>query len=80
MPTLQAARKYLAAIFGDADAVLELRTQRTVPRYGRPAIVEDFARCLTDIDHRLDGENHAGTNFWTRAGAADMDDFGGIVE
>jgi hypothetical protein len=27
MPPLRAARKYLAAVFGDADAVFELRAQ-----------------------------------------------------
>lgn len=80
MPPLGASRKYLAAIFGDADTMFELRAQAPVAGYRRPAIVEDFACGLADVDHGFNRENHAGAQLWTRAGAADMDDFGGVVE
>ena len=77
---LRALGKNLAAIFGDADAVFKLRRQAAVAGYGRPAIVEHFAGGLADVDHRFNRENHARTDLWASAGAADMDDFGSIVE
>lgn len=77
---LWALAKNLAAILGNADAVFKLRGQAPVARYRRPAIVEHFACGLADVDHRFNREDHAGPQLWTRAGAADMDDFGGIVE
>ena len=77
---LRAARKYLAAILSNADAVFELRAQAPVARYRRPAVFQNLARCLADVDHRLDGENHAGAQFGAGSGTSGVDDFGGVVE
>lgn len=80
MPPLRARRKYLAAVFGDADAMLELRRQAPVARHCRPAIFQYLARCLADVDHRLDGEDHAGAKLWSCPRTSGVDDFGGVVE
>jgi hypothetical protein len=80
MPPLGAGRKYLTTIVSNADAMFELRAQGAVAGYRRPAIVEHFAGGLADVDHRFNREDHAGAKLWTRAGATDMDDFGGVVE
>ena len=77
---LRAARKNLAAIFGDADAMLELRAQGAVACYRRPPVVEHFAGGLADVDHRFNREDHAWAQFGACAGAANMDDFWGVVE
>lgn len=77
---LRARRKYLAAIFGDADAMLELRAQAAVARYRRPAVFQHLARRLADVDHWLDGEDHAGAKLWPSPWTSGVDDFGGVVE
>src|SRR5258708_25468996 len=38
--------------------MLELRGQRAIPRHRCPAIRKHFHMRLTEIDHRLHGENH----------------------
>src|SRR5687768_3921624 len=70
----------LAAVLGDSDAVLELGGEAAVAGDGGPAVVEQFDRRLADIDHRLDGEEHAGPELGAGAGAAGMDDLGAVVE
>src|SRR5688572_15600634 len=70
----------LAAVLGDADAVLELGGEAAVAGDGGPAVVEQFHRRLADVDHRLDGEEHAGAELGAGAGAAGMDDLGAVVE
>ena len=80
MPPLWARRKYLAAVLGDTDAMFELRAQRTIPRYRRPAVFQHLARRFADVDHRLDGEDHAGAKLWPGSRTSGVDDFWGIVE
>jgi hypothetical protein len=60
--------------------MLELRGQRPVAGYRCPAIIQHLAGIFADIDHRLDGEEHAGAQLRAGAGAAGVDDFGGVVE
>src|SRR5205085_3007236 len=73
-------RKNLDAVLGDADRMLELRRQRTVARHRGPAVGQDFYMRLAEIDHRLDGEEHAGLQHHAFAGPADMDDVRLVVE
>ena len=58
----------LVARFGNADGMFKLRRQRAVAGYRRPAIIQHFDRRFAQIDHRLDGKEHAG--FQHRAGAS----------
>ena len=60
--------------------MLELRAQAPVSRHRRPAVFQDFARGLADVDHRLDGEDHAGAKLWPGPRTSGVDDFGGVVE
>ena len=60
--------------------MLELRAQAPVARYCRPAVFQNLARCLADVDHRLDGEDHAGAKFGASPRTSCVDDFGGVVE
>src|SRR4051794_23719831 len=73
-------REDLDAIGGHADRVLELRRQRTVARHRGPAVGQDFYVRLAEIDHRLDGEEHAGLQRHALAGPADMDDVRLVME
>src|SRR5579859_31439 len=73
-------RENLRAVGSDADRMLELRRQRAVAGDRGPAIGEDFYVRLAEIDHRLDGEEHAGLERHALAGPADMDDVGLVVE
>ena len=43
-----------------ADRVLELRRQRAVARHRGPAVGQHLHMRAAEIDHRLDGEEHAG--------------------
>src|SRR3954470_8297533 len=72
--------KNLAAGFGDADRMLELRRERAVAGDGCPAVVEQLYVGAADVDHRLDGEDHAGLELGARAGAAGVDHFWAVVE
>jgi hypothetical protein len=45
---------------GNADGVLELGRERAVAGHGGPAVGEDLHAGFAEIDHRLDGEDHAG--------------------
>src|SRR5438128_12326875 len=60
--------------------MLELRRQRTVARHRGPAVRQDFYMRLAEIDHRLDGEEHAGLQHHAFAGPAEMDDVRLVVE
>ena len=73
-------RENLDAALGDPDRVLELRRQRAVARHRGPAVGEHLHVRAAEIDHRLDGEEHAGLEHDAFAGAADMDDVGLVVE
>src|SRR3954470_10244838 len=76
----RALREDLAAILGDADAVLELRGQRAVAGDGGPAVLEQLHAGLADVDHRLDREEHARPQLRAGAGAAGMDHLRSVVE
>src|SRR3546814_6530921 len=61
-----------AARFRNPDAVFELGRQRSIAGDGGPSVLQHLHAGLADIDHRLDGEEHAGLQFRTVARAADM--------
>src|SRR5438128_869295 len=67
---LRALRKNLAAGFGDSDRMFELGRERAVAGDGGPAVVEQFYVGAADVDHRLDGEDHARLELGAGAGAA----------
>src|SRR5882757_10899625 len=73
-------RKNLDAVGGDADRMFELRRQRAVAGHRGPAVGEDFDVRLAEIDHRLDGEEHARFQRHALAGPAYMDDVRLVVE
>ena len=60
--------------------MFELSRQRAVAGDRGPAIVEQFHVGAADVDHRLDGEEHAGLQFGAGAGAAGVDHFRAVVE
>ena len=60
--------------------VLELGGQRAVAGDRRPAVGQHLHMRAAEIDHRLDGEQHAGLEHHAFAGPADMDDVGLVVE
>src|SRR4051794_6432656 len=66
-------REDFDAVLGHPDRMLELRRQRTVARHRGPAVGQDFDMRLAEIDHRLDGEEHARFQRHAFAGTADMD-------
>src|SRR3546814_300694 len=69
-----------AARFRNPDAVFELGRQRSIAGDGGPSVLQHLHAGLADIDHRLDGEEHAGLQFRAVARAADMHDFGRVVK
>src|SRR3984893_11767665 len=73
-------REDLDAIAGDADRMLELRRQRAVAGHGGPAVRQNLHMRLAEIDHRIDGEEHAVLQRHALAGPADMDDVRLVVE
>src|SRR3954468_5003442 len=73
-------REDFHAAVGHGDGVLELRRERTVAGHGGPAVGEHLHVRTAEIDHRLDGEEHAGLEHDALASAADMDDVGLVVE
>src|SRR4029079_14357806 len=73
-------REDLDAGRGHAARMLELRRQRAVARHRGPAVGEDLHMRLAEIDHRLDGEEHAGLQRHAFAGPADMYDVRLVVE
>src|SRR3546814_14099338 len=60
--------------------MFELGGEGAVAGDGSPAVVEHLARGLADVDHRLDGEEHAGAKLGAGAGLADMDDHRSVAE
>src|SRR5271168_3709827 len=60
--------------------MLELRRQRTVAGHRGPAVGQNLHMRLAEIDHRLDGEEHAGLERHAFAGPANMDDVRLVVE
>ena len=73
-------REHLAARLGHAHRVLELGRQLAVARHGGPAVGEDLHVRLAEVDHRLDGEQHAGLEHDAVAGLAVVQDVGPVVE
>src|SRR6516225_11791492 len=60
--------------------MLELCRKRAVAGYCGPAVGENFHMRLAEIDHRLDGEEHAGPEQYAFAGSADMNDVRFVME
>src|SRR5580704_13389517 len=77
---VKAPSENYTAAGGHADRMLELRRQRTVARHGRPAVGQDLHMRLAEIDHRLDGEEHAGLQRHPFAGPPDVNDVRLVVE
>src|SRR5580658_261503 len=73
-------RENLDAGLGDADAMLELRRQRAVAGHRGPAVGQHLHMGAAEIDHRLDGEEHARLEHDALARPADMDDVRLVVE
>src|SRR5204862_943566 len=63
----------LAAVLGDPDRMLELGGKASIAGDRGPAVVEDLGGGLADVDHRLDGEEHARPKLGPGAGAAGVD-------
>jgi len=79
----RAARRqcqYLKASLGHQDRVFPLCGQRMVTGDDGPAIVHLFDIALTGVDHGLDGEHHAGFEFFQRARFTVMQDLRFFVE
>ena len=72
--------KNLETVLGDGERVLKLCRQGSVLGYCRPAIGENLYFEIAGIDHRLDGEEHAGLEQLALATAAEMHDVGGIMK
>src|SRR5262245_7620041 len=72
--------EHLASRLGDADRVLELRRQRPVAGHRRPAVRQDLHRRLAEIDHRLDGEEHAWLELQALARLAVVQDVRPVME
>src|SRR5438093_668581 len=60
--------------------MLELRREGTVARHRGPAVGQDLHMRLAEIDHRLDGEEHAGLQHHAFDGPADVNDVRLVVE
>ena len=73
-------RENLDARRRDADRVLELRRERAVARHGGPAVGQELYVRAAEIDHRLDGEDHAGPDLLAFAGLPVMQHVGRLVE
>lgn len=73
-------REDLAAGVSHADRVFVLRRQRAVACHRGPAVRQDFHMRPAEVDHRLDGEDHAGPHLDALIGAAIMQDVGRVVE
>src|SRR5688572_20871480 len=60
--------------------MLELGGEAAVAGHRGPAVVEQLAVRLADVDHRLDREEHSRPKLRAGAGAAGMNHLGRIVE
>src|SRR5262249_22525328 len=78
--SLRRQRENLDAGFGHANRMLELRGERAIARHRRPAVGQDLHMRPAEIDHRLDGEEHAGLEHDALAGPADMHDIRLVME
>jgi len=59
MQALGRGREDFDPVFRHANGVLKLRGQFLIARHGGPAIAEDFYIRLTQVNHRLNGKEHA---------------------
>src|SRR3989338_7132883 len=64
--------QHFEADVGDEYGVLVLRRQAVVLGDHRPAVVEMLDGCLAGVNHRFDGESHAGFEPYSRLRAAVM--------
>ena len=63
-------REDLGAVLRQADRMLELRRERLVAGHRRPVVGENLGLGAAEVDHRLNGEEHAGLQRGAGAGAA----------
>jgi len=75
-----ALRKDLEAVLGNADRMLELRRKRAIARDRSPAVVEQLHVRTAYVDHRLDREEHPGSELWAGARSSRMDHLRAVVE
>src|SRR3954469_13721757 len=80
VPALGRQGENLHAGFGDTDRMLELGRQRTIAGDRGPAVAQHLHAIAAQIDHGLDGEEHAGLQGNAAAGLAVMDNVGQGVE
>ena len=72
--------KNLATRLGDANGVLKLRRELAVARHSGPAVGQHLHMRAPEVDHRLDGEQHAGLQRLAFADLAVVQDVGAVVE
>src|SRR4051794_29539049 len=60
--------------------MFELGRERAVAGDGGPAVFEHLYVRAADVDHRLDGEDHARLELGAGAGTAGVDDLGAVVK
>jgi hypothetical protein len=70
----------LAAVLRDEDGVLELGGERAIAGEDGPLVVEDLNVVAADVDHGLDGEDHARLQAEPFAPLAVVRDRRGLVE
>src|SRR5690348_12434881 len=76
MPALGREGEDFDTILGDTHGMFELCGERAVARHGCPAVAEYFNAIATQIDHGLNGEEHAGPEIDAMSGLAVMHDVG----
>src|SRR3974390_2271389 len=72
--------EYLTSRLRDADSVLELRREGPIAGHRSPAVGQDLHWRPAEIDHRLDGEEHAGLELQPFAWLPVMQDVRPVVE
>ena len=70
----------LDALLGHPDRVLELGRQRAIASDRSPSVGKDLHVRPAEIDHRLDGKQHARLEHQSFTGTADVDDVRLIVK
>src|SRR5690606_8918180 len=64
----RAERQHLVTVLGHEHRVLPLGGQGMILRHDRPAVGEELRVPAAGVDHRLDGDRHAGHELDARAG------------
>src|SRR5919106_1047508 len=79
-PSFPACGEDLVPLGRDRHGVLEVGRQRTVGGDHGPAVVQQLGSSPARVDHRLDGEGHAGGKHLSTAGGAVIRHVRGLVE